>query len=66
MVDFFADNYASGLYLYKITAGDFVSIKKMLVVSNSVNLYLLIQGQGKPAFLFPFHFQTVGYFCSFN
>lgn len=31
-VDFDASNFASGLYFYKITTGDFVDIKKMLIV----------------------------------
>jgi hypothetical protein len=31
-VDFTSTSYASGLYFYKITAGDFVDIKKMLIV----------------------------------
>ncbi len=31
-IDFSAINYASGLYLYKIVTGDFVDVKKMLIV----------------------------------
>ncbi len=31
-VDFTGTAYASGLYFYKITAGDFVDIKKMLII----------------------------------
>ncbi len=31
-VDFNATNYASGMYIYKIVTGDFVDVKKMLIV----------------------------------
>ena len=31
-LDFNAANYASGMYLYKITTNDFVDVKKMLIV----------------------------------
>jgi hypothetical protein len=31
-IDFNAENYASGMYFYKITAGDFTDVKKMLIL----------------------------------
>jgi hypothetical protein len=31
-VDFDASNFASGLYFYRISAGDFVDVKKMLII----------------------------------
>ncbi|MEO8513967.1 MAG: T9SS type A sorting domain-containing protein [Ignavibacteria bacterium] len=31
-IDFNANNYASGMYIYKITSNDFVDVKKMLIV----------------------------------
>jgi hypothetical protein len=31
-VDFNAENYASGMYIYKITSGDFTDVKKMLLL----------------------------------
>ena len=31
-VEFRADNYSSGIYIYKISAGDFVSTKKMILL----------------------------------
>jgi hypothetical protein len=31
-VDWNASNYTSGLYFYKLTAGDFVDTKKMILV----------------------------------
>jgi hypothetical protein len=31
-VKFNAANFASGMYVYRLTAGDFVSVKKMLMI----------------------------------
>jgi len=31
-IPFNASNLASGMYFYKMTAGDFVSLKKMLLI----------------------------------